>query len=227
VLERIEQAAAVGAATALLLPPSYYRLSQRNLLRFVEQVAPHASLPLILYHIPERTGHGFSVDVVSEVAQRPEVVGVKDSGKDLPYHHRLLQEVAGASFAVFQGAAPLLLASAAAGSTDSMCPVTALVPEWELALRAALARGDLVTAAEIGQRIDEMATLFALGDGPMPSSFKVIAALLGFGPSTPHDRFVQLEPAHIERLAEGLRGLGFRSLDEGAVAAAASGGMAP
>lgn len=220
-LQRIDQAAEAGASAVLLLPPFYYPLSQRQLRAFVNQVVARASLPLILYHIPERTGHGFSVETLAGLAARPKVVGVKDSAKDLAYHYRLLREVAGASFAVFQGAAPLVLASAVTGSKDSMCPVTALVPEWELALRSALSRGDVTTAAEFGKRISQMASLFAVGDGPMPASFKAVASLLGLGPSTPHDSFACLEPAEVARLVKGLRDIGFGSLDEAAVATAA------
>jgi dihydrodipicolinate synthase/N-acetylneuraminate lyase len=209
-LERIEEAAEHGASAALLLPPFYLPLSQRHLRGFVDEVVERSSLPVLLYHIPERTGHGFGLELLRELAEHPGVVGIKDSSKDLAFHHRLLAEVAGPSFAVFQGAAPLVFASARAGSPDSMCPVTALVPEWELALRAALRRGDLATAASIAQRIDDLARLFHLGDGPMPAVFKTIAALLGLGPDIPHAGFVRVEVAVVTELASRLRGLGLK-----------------
>ena len=207
-LDRIEGAADQGVSAVLLLPPFYLPLSQRHLRGFVAEVVERSPLPVLLYHIPVRTGHGFGLELLREAAEHPRIVGVKDSSKDLAFHHRLLAEVARPSFAVFQGAAPLVFASARAGSPDSMCPVTALVPEWELALRAALRRGDHATAAAVAQRIDGLAALFSLGDGPMPSVFKVIAGLLGLGPDTPHGGFVRVEPAVVAELASRLGDLG-------------------
>jgi dihydrodipicolinate synthase/N-acetylneuraminate lyase len=214
VLVQIEEAARAGASAVLLLPPFYLPLSQRHLYGFVDEVASRSSLPVLLYHIPERTGHGFGLELLHDLAGRPEIVGIKDSGKDLTHHHRLLREVENPDFAVFQGAAPLLLASAVAGCRDSMCPVTALVPEWELEMRAALQRADLAAASTLGGRVDAMAALFSLGDGPMPSLFKTAAYLLGFGPATPHDPFARV-PATVQALvADGMRELGLRTVRE-------------
>jgi 4-hydroxy-tetrahydrodipicolinate synthase len=100
VLRRIDEAVVAGASAVLVLPPFYYPLSQRHLHAFVDRIAARSDLPVILYHIPSLTGHGFEIELLSEWATHPRVIGVKDSGRDRTFHERLLREIGSRSLEV-------------------------------------------------------------------------------------------------------------------------------
>jgi 4-hydroxy-tetrahydrodipicolinate synthase len=207
-LTQLWEAADLGAAAALLLPPFYYRLGQDALAAMFETIADASPIDFALYHIPALTGNGFTPGTVARLAQHPRIVGIKDSARDFAYHLQLRRSVEREGFRVFEGAAPLLYASAAAGGTDSICPVTALLPGWEREMRDALRAGDQPAAAAAGDRITAMSRLFNLGEVPMPANFKAIAALMGLGPARPHEPAFAPDDAHRQLLADGLRALG-------------------
>lgn len=184
---QIEEASEHDAAGVLLLPPFYFKIDQSALARHCAAVARRSPVPVVLYHIPALTGVGFALETVQELSLEPNVVGLKDSDRDLVYHAAVRRVTADAEFVLFQGAAPMLLPGASLGTTDTICPVTALVPDWELRMRAAFADCDLDAAREYADRITAMAGLFNLPGAPMPSNFKAVAEALGLGPSRSHE----------------------------------------
>lgn len=75
----------------LIASPYYTRPSQRGLLRHFTQLADHASWPLVLYNIPYRTAVNVDNDTLLELAQHPNIVGMKDCGGDRERSIDLLQ----------------------------------------------------------------------------------------------------------------------------------------
>ena len=65
----------------LVRNPSYYRpqLSDAALLHYFRSVADRSPLPVILYSIPKFTEFEIPLDVVSELAQHPNILGLKES----------------------------------------------------------------------------------------------------------------------------------------------------
>ena len=65
----------------LVRNPSYYRpqLSDAALLHYFRSVADRSPLPVILYSIPKFTQFEIPLDVVAELAQHPNIIGLKES----------------------------------------------------------------------------------------------------------------------------------------------------
>jgi len=208
VVRQVETAADLGATAALVLPPFYYPLSQDALTRYVTEVADRAAIPVLLYHIPAMTGNPFAVATVERLHLHPKVVGIKDSQGDFVRFLQLQRNLASEEFVVFQGVAALVGPSLLAGCHDSMCTVTALLPELEMELREAVGAADLETIRMLMHRISAVTELFRLGAYPLPVNFKAIAALLGLGPGQPHDPALLPDSSHYEELTRGLTRLG-------------------
>lgn len=105
----VEDAAAVGADAALVLPPYYHtgREPGGNE-RFFEAVLERTTLPIVLYNIPVYTGEPIAVETVSALADRDRVLGIKDSSGDMAYLLSLLRETP-AAFRCLQGYDALLV----------------------------------------------------------------------------------------------------------------------
>jgi 4-hydroxy-2-oxoglutarate aldolase len=80
-VELAEVAAAAGYDAVLVRNPSYYRpqLTPAALLHYFRSVADRSPLPVILYSIPKFTQAEIPLEVVAELAQHPNILGLKES----------------------------------------------------------------------------------------------------------------------------------------------------
>ncbi|HLZ10392.1 MAG TPA: dihydrodipicolinate synthase family protein, partial [Chloroflexota bacterium] len=78
-------AAKAGASGLVLAPPYYFEISQPELLRYLERLAPELPRPVYLYNIPSLTKTPFAPDTVRAAADLTNVYGIKDSSGDMTY----------------------------------------------------------------------------------------------------------------------------------------------
>lgn len=65
--------------------------SQTAILPSLLQVADSSPVPVILYSVPANTGLELPLDAAVELAQHPNIVGLKDSGGDVRHSPSLEQ----------------------------------------------------------------------------------------------------------------------------------------
>ncbi len=99
-LQLVRQATEAGADGLLLVTPYYNRPSQSGVLHHFEQVAEATDVPIMLYDVPGRTGTQIAWDTYVRIAERDNVVAVKDAVGDFGRGVRLSSEL---GFAVYSG----------------------------------------------------------------------------------------------------------------------------
>lgn len=84
-VEFAEQAARCQYDAVLLRTPTYYapQLSREMVRNFYSSVADRSPLPVLLYNIPKFVPYGIPLDLVAELAQHPNIIGIKDSSGDI------------------------------------------------------------------------------------------------------------------------------------------------
>src|SRR5690606_4946266 len=80
----------LGAAAGLLVFPYYNKPNPQGLRRHVAEAAA-VGLPLVLYHVPGRTGQTLPAALLAELSATPGVVAVKEATGDLRYGGDLLR----------------------------------------------------------------------------------------------------------------------------------------
>jgi 4-hydroxy-tetrahydrodipicolinate synthase len=74
-----ERATALGAGALLSVNPYYNRPSRRGIVAHYREVVRATDLPILLYNIPVRTGSDMPNDLLAELAQLDNIVGVKQA----------------------------------------------------------------------------------------------------------------------------------------------------
>jgi 4-hydroxy-tetrahydrodipicolinate synthase len=104
------------AITAILsVTPYYSKPSTRGLIQHYKTLADASPVPVILYNVPGRTGVNLGVDAVAELAQHPNIRGLKEASADLmQWQHQRLRVPA--DFALLAGDDGLAFATLAMGA---------------------------------------------------------------------------------------------------------------
>ncbi len=92
-LRLTEYAAELGYDAALVRTPHFYRkqMQPANLLAFYRTIADRAPLPVLIYNVPGFTGYDIPAEVVVELADHPNIIGIKESGGDVEKIRRMAE----------------------------------------------------------------------------------------------------------------------------------------
>jgi 4-hydroxy-2-oxoglutarate aldolase len=84
-LRLTDYAASLGYDVAMVRTPHYYKaqMKRANILAFYRYVADRSTLPVVIYNFPQATGYDMPADVVVELAEHPNVIGIKESSGDV------------------------------------------------------------------------------------------------------------------------------------------------
>jgi len=132
-LRLTEYAASLGYDVAMVRTPHYYKrqMLPANLLAFYRTVADHSSLPVIIYNFPQATGYDIPAEVVIELAQHPNLIGIKESAgviekvKKMVEGTRHVQRTATVT-EVFNAVTPRMLAAVGSGNGSDVVPTSLL-----------------------------------------------------------------------------------------------------
>jgi 4-hydroxy-tetrahydrodipicolinate synthase len=166
---------------ALVVVPYYNRPGEEGVLAHFRALALSTPVPLIIYNVPARTGQQVSWQAVRQLAELPEVAGVKHAPGRIDLDTALMMADLPAGFRVLAGDCALangLLALGASGVISASAHVcTARFAELIRAWRD----GDVATARPLGHRLTVLAArLFA---EPNPVVIKAVLRELGHIPS--------------------------------------------
>ncbi len=80
-LRLTEYAAELGYDVALVRTPHFYKkqMQAANWLAFYRMVADRSPLPVMLYNVPPFTGYDMPAELVIELANHPNIIGIKES----------------------------------------------------------------------------------------------------------------------------------------------------
>jgi 4-hydroxy-tetrahydrodipicolinate synthase len=162
---------------ALSLVPPFTRPGEAGVLAYFAELAAASPVPLVVYHVPYRTGQHLSADALRRLADVPGVVGIKYAVGGIDAETVALLSDPPNRFAVLGGddtfISPLLALGAHGGILASAHAATAqfveLVDTWRT--------GDVARARSLGHRLSVLST--ALFAGPNPTVIKAVLHACG------------------------------------------------
>jgi dihydrodipicolinate synthase/N-acetylneuraminate lyase len=92
-LRLTEYAAELGYDVALVRTPHYFRpqMQPANLLAFYRTVADRSPIPIMIYSVPVFTAYDMPAELVIELAEHPNIIGIKESGGDVEKIRRMAE----------------------------------------------------------------------------------------------------------------------------------------
>ena len=153
-IRRAQDAKAAGADAVLVVSPHYYTSTMtRDVLRdhFV-RVAEGSPIPVLLYNIPKYAHFALQPDLVAELAQHPNILGMKDSAGDL----NMLAEYVSAqspTFTVLTGHGPTFAQAIALGVRGGILAAALFAPELSREVHDAAVRRDVDAARKLQDRL--------------------------------------------------------------------------
>jgi dihydrodipicolinate synthase/N-acetylneuraminate lyase len=92
-LRLTEYAAGLGYDVALIRTPHFYRkqMLPANLLAFYRTVADRSPLPVMIYNVPIFTAYDMPVELVIELAEHPNIIGIKESSGDVERARKIVE----------------------------------------------------------------------------------------------------------------------------------------
>jgi 4-hydroxy-tetrahydrodipicolinate synthase len=178
---------------ALVTVPSFVRPGERGVVAYFEALAERTPVPLVIYHIPYRTGQAVSAATLRRLGGHPMVAGVKYAAGGLDQDAVELLGDLPEGFAVLGGddvfVSPLLALGASGGILASAHLATGAFAE----LVAAWHAGESARGRDLGHRLARLsAALFA---EPNPAVVKGVLHAKGLIP-TPDVRLPLLAASH-------------------------------
>ncbi len=165
--EQLKQAEAytkAGADVIVATLPSYYALTEEQMYNYYKELADRITGPLMLYNILATTHMSIPVEVVRRLADHPNIVGLKDSERDLERMRQCIEISRGREdFAYFCGWAAQSAYSLSIGG-DGIVPSTGnYIPSDFRRLYEAAVSGDMATAESLQASTNEIAKIYQAG----------------------------------------------------------------
>lgn len=136
-----------GAKAVMIIPMSYWKLTDDEIVQHYDKVANTISIPIMAYNNPATGGVDMSPKLLKRLLEIPNVTMIKESSGDVQRMHFLRKEL-GEEVAFFNGSNPLALAAFAAGATGWCTAAPNLIPKLNIELYNAIQDNNLGEAQE-------------------------------------------------------------------------------
>jgi 4-hydroxy-tetrahydrodipicolinate synthase len=166
-LELTQAAEDAGADGLLVVTPYYNKPPQRGLIAHFERVADATDLPIMAYNIPSRTATRIEHDTLLRLAQKPNIVAVKDSTGDFQGLSRLIAEVPD-GFEVYSGDDWATFGYLCLGAVGVVSVASHLVGPQVHQMVDLIQTGDIPAARKIHESLSPLFNALFVTSNPIP-----------------------------------------------------------
>lgn len=197
-IRRAKFAEQVGADAVMVLPISYWKLSEREVFQHYAAIAQAISIPIMVYNNPATSGIDLSPELIARMVKEIDnVTMVKESTGDIQRMHRLY-ELSDGTIPFYNGSNPLALEAFVAGASGWCTAAHNLIPEFTTALYEFARKGNLFEAQRIFYQ--QLPLLKFILKGGLPTTIKAGLQLLGIKAGTPRLPMLPLDEAEVRQL---------------------------
>jgi 4-hydroxy-tetrahydrodipicolinate synthase len=204
-IELTRHAKKAGADATLQVTPYYNKPSQEGLFRHYTAIADAVSLPQVLYNVPGRTGVNMLPETVARLAERPEIVAIKEASANLGQMAEIVR-LAGENLTLISGDDNLTLPILSIGGKGVISVVANIVPRDNADLLTAWEEGNIDKAKALYFKLLPLCQAMFYETNPVP--VKTSLALMGKIQDELRLPLAPMVTANLEKLKKALRDYG-------------------
>jgi 4-hydroxy-tetrahydrodipicolinate synthase len=163
-----------GASGLLSVTPYYNKPSQEGLYQHYRAIAEHASLPIVVYNVPGRTGVNVEAATLVRLAKIPNIVGVKEASGNVGQMCDIVNAVP-SEFLVLSGDDALTLPLMAIGGRGIISVAGNEIPAEMAQMVEAAERNDFAAARAVHARIQPLMAINFVESNPQPVKYAMAA----------------------------------------------------
>lgn len=204
-LHLTRDAASRGADAVLVVAPHYYgaAMTPAALRSHYRRVADESPVPVLLYNIPKYMHFALPSELVAELAQHDNVIGMKDSSGNRELFAGYVPSQS-ATFAVLTGNAQMFRHALSVGSRGGILAAALFAPGIALEIFDAMRRGDQAAAEAAQARLTPLGATI-VGELGVPG-VKAALDVIGLCGGPPRSPLLPLEAEQRARVDELLHG---------------------
>lgn len=176
-------AAEIGADAMMVIPVSYWKLTDEEIFGYYKAIAAEVSLPVMIYNNPATSGVDMSPELIVKMFRGiAQISMVKESTGDIQRMHKIYQLSSG-ELPFYNGSNPLALEALCAGASGWCTAAPNLLGMLPKELFSQIQAGDLQAAKDNFYR--QLPLLSFIVSGGLPKTVKAGLALKGFDMGQP------------------------------------------
>lgn len=170
-----------GADGALIISPYYNKPNRSGLIKHFTKLAD-LDLPIVIYNVPGRTAQNLQPDLVAELAEHPNIVGIKEASGDITQISRIIEETQDEDFSVLSGDDAMTLPILAIGGTGVISVAANVVPGLMVEMYESFSAGDLAHAQDLHYILSPLMRAMFIDTNPIPVKKAVELIGMAAGP---------------------------------------------
>jgi 4-hydroxy-tetrahydrodipicolinate synthase len=199
-IRRARYAEKAGADAVMILPVSYWKLSEREIVQHYAGIGEAIGIPIMAYNNPATSGIDMSPELLVRMFETVDnLTMVKESTGDLSRMQRIA-ELSGGELPFYNGSNPLVLDALRAGAAGWCTAAPCLRPQPCIDLYDAVHAGDLDKAQKIYDDLKPLLEFIVAGG--LATTVKAGLDLLGAGVGDPRRPLLPLDDDGRARLRE-------------------------
>jgi len=160
----------IGADGVLVISPYYNKPNRSGLIKHYTKIAD-LDIPVVMYNVPGRTGQNlndFKPSLVKELAQHPNIVGIKEASGNLGQIWQIVEDTRDASFKVISGDDNLTLPILQLGGVGVISVAANVEPRLMVEMFEAFRKGNSQKARELHFRLEPLFKDLFIDTNPIP-----------------------------------------------------------
>ena len=206
-VELTKSACADGADAVLVVTPYYNKTTQNGLVAMYNTIADASTKPVILYHVPSRTGIGIQPETYVKLAQHPNIAAIKEANSDIS---KIVETFAlvGDQLDIYSGNDDQIVPILSMGGQGCISVLSNVVPRETVAITDQFFAGNVAEAARLQCQFMPLIRSLFCESNPIP--VKAAMAALGFCENYLRLPLVPMEQDHYETMLQRMRELGLQ-----------------
>ncbi len=195
-----------GADGLLLVTPYYNKATQNGLIRHFTEIAGCVSIPIILYHIPSRTGVTMTPETIVTLCRNvPNIVGVKEASGNFSSIAKMMY-LADGCIDLYSGNDDQIVPMLSLGGKGVISVLSNVAPAQTHEICASFFSGDIERSTRL--QLEAIPLIEALFCEVNPIPVKAALNMMGKNAGTLRLPLTEMEPADKEKLRKAMQDYG-------------------